>query len=353
MEQEQQEYSRSPNKVSEQKRENEIMISNSEQEEIILKENPNRFTVFPIRYPKIWKKYKEAVACFWTPEEINWSKDRTDWENKLNKDERYFIENILGFFAGSDGIVIENLGQRFLKEIQIPEARQFYAYQMFIEAIHSETYSLMIDTYVKDPVRKNKLFNAIEEIPCVKKKADWALKWINDKKSDFGTRIIAFTIVEGVFFSASFCAIYWIKQRGLMPGLTFSNELISRDEGQHCDMGCLLHSMLKNKPDQKKVAVIMKDAVEIEKEFITKSIPCNLIGMNSELMKEYIEFVADRLLVQLGYDTIWNSKNPFPFMELISLRGKANFFEVKPSNYIKAGVGKSEQDNSVIIDEDF
>jgi ribonucleotide reductase beta subunit family protein with ferritin-like domain len=224
---------------------------------------------------------------------------------------------------------------------------------MFIEAVHSETYSLMIDTYVKNPLRKQKLFNAINEIPCIKRKAEWAVKWINDKKEDFGMRLVAFSIVEGVFFSASFCSIYWLKNRGLMPGLTFSNELISRDEGQHTDFACLLHSMLSQKPKQEDVFSIMKEAVEIEKEFITKSIPCKLIGMNSDLMKQYIEFIADRLLVQLGYEKIWKSANPFQFMELISLRGKANFFEVKPSNYVKAGVGKTTTDNSVIIEDDF
>jgi len=340
-------------KTAVNKKYSEINISNSHNEEEILRENPNRYVIFPIKYDEIWKHYKRAVSCFWTPEEIDFSKDRTHWVDKLNDDERYFIENILAFFAGSDGIVMENLAERFMSDVQIPEARQFYSYQIFIESVHSETYSLMIDTYVKDTLKKNKLLNAIQEIPCIKKKADWAVKWIEKKNEDFGTRVVAFAIIEGVFFSASFCSIYWLKQRGLMPGLTFSNELISRDEGQHTDFACLLHSMLKNKPKQEKVYMIMKEAVEIEKEFITKSIPCNLIGMNSELMKEYIEFVADRLLVQLEYDKIWNSKNPFPFMELISLRGKANFFEVRASNYVKAGVGKSEKDNSVIIDEDF
>ena len=341
------------NILTKQKKSDELEMSNSSMEEEILRENPNRYVIFPIKYDEVWKHYKRAVSCFWTPEEIDFSKDRTHWDNKLNDDEKYFIENILAFFAGSDGIVMENLAQRFMSDVQIPEARQFYSYQMFIEAIHSETYSLMIDTYVKDVQKKKKLLNAIQEIPCIKKKADWAVKWIENKNEDFGTRVIAFAIIEGVFFSASFCSIYWLKQRGLMPGLTFSNELISRDEGQHTDFACLLHSMLKNKTTQEKVHVIIKEAVEIEKEFITKSIPCNLIGMNSELMKEYIEFVADRLLVQLEYEKIWNSKNPFPFMELISLRGKANFFEVKPSNYVKAGVGKTAQDNSVIIGEDF
>ncbi len=325
----------------------------SDIKEELLEENPNRYVLFPIKYKEIWKKYKEALACFWTAEEIDFSKDRSDWDNKLNDDERHFIENILAFFSSSDGIVLENLGQRFLSEIQIPEARNFYAFQMFMEGVHSETYSLMIDTYVKDPARKNMLFNAIETIPCVKQKADWAIKWIDDEQSDFGTRLVGFAIVEGVFFSSSFCSIYWLKQRGLLPGLTFSNELISRDEGQHTDFAVLLHSMLNNKPSQEKVWKIMEEAVKIEKAFITESIPCQLIGMNQDLMKTYIEFVADRLLVQLGYEKIWNSENPFSFMELISLRGKANFFEVKPSNYVKAGVGKSEQDNSVIIDDDF
>jgi ribonucleoside-diphosphate reductase beta chain len=328
-----------------------VSIQNTPYEEEILKENPNRYVLFPIKYNEVWKHYKRAVSCFWTPEEIDFTKDRSHWLS-LNDDERYFIENILAFFAGSDGIVMENLAQSFMRDVQIPEARQFYSYQMFNEAIHSETYSLLIDTYVKDVQRKKQLFNAIEEIPCIKRKADWALRWISSKE-DFGTRVVAFAIIEGVFFSASFCSIYWLKQRGLMPGLTFSNELISRDEGQHTDFACLMHSMLRVKPTKEKVEGIIREAVMIEKEFITESIPCNLIGMNGVLMKEYIEFVADRLLVQLGYEKIWNTGNPFPFMELISLRGKANFFEVKPSEYVKAGVGKSESDNSVIIDDDF
>ena len=327
-------------------------ISNTNDEEEILRENPNRFTVFPVTYNEIWRHYKQAVSCFWTPEEIDFSKDIEHWI-KLSSDERYFIENVLAFFASSDGIIMENLAQRFMRDIQIPEARQFYSYQIFIEAVHSETYSLMIDTYVKDNIKKNKLLNAIQEIPCVKEKAEWAVKWIENKEEDFGTRLVAFAIIEGVFFSSSFCSIYWLKERGLMPGLTFSNELISRDEGQHTDFACLLHSMLKNKPSQEKVFEIIKTAVDIEQRFIIDSIPCNLIGMNSKLMKEYIEFVADRLLTQLGYEKIWNSKNPFLFMELISLNSKANFFEVKASNYLKAGIGKTNQDNSVIIDDDF
>ena len=323
------------------------------QEEEILKENKNRYTLFPIRYNDVWKHYKTASACVWFPEEINFTKDLVDWEDKLTSDERYFIENILAFFSSSDGIIIENLVKSFITDVQIPEIRQFYSYQIFIEAIHSETYSLMIDTFVKNQKKKNKLLNAITEIPSVKEKANWAIKWIDNKKASFNERLIAFVIVEGLFFSASFCSIYWIKQRGLMPGLTFSNELISRDEGQHTDFAILLHSMLKNKPEQEKVHQIMKEAVQIEQKFITESIPCNLIGMNSNLMKEYIEYVADRLLYQLNYDTIWNSKNPFSFMELISLRSKVNFFEVKTSDYIKAGVGKTVNDNSIIIGDDF
>lgn len=320
--------------------------------EEILKPNPQRFVVFPIKHHDIWKQYKTASACFWTPEEIDFSKDRTHWD-KLTKDEQFFIEHVLAFFAASDGIVMENLVERFMSEVQIPEARQFYSYQIFIEAIHNETYSLMIDTYIKDEKKKEKLFNAVQEIPCVKKKAEWALQWIGNKEVNFATRLVAFAIVEGIFFSASFCSIYWLKQRGLMPGLTFSNELISRDEGQHTDFAILLHSKLKNKVPKEQVYKMFKEAVKIEQEFITESIPCKLIGMNNELMKKYIEFVADRLLVQLGYDKIWKSENPFSFMELISLRGKANFFEVKESNYVKSDIGKTEEDNEVEIGDDF
>ena len=238
--------------------------------EILLQKNPNRFVIFPIKYPKIWKAYKDSLACFWTAEEIDLSKDRSDWENKLNNDERYFLENILAFFAGSDGIVIENLGRRFLDEVQIPEARAFYGFQLAMENIHGETYSLMIDTYVKDKKRKTELLNSIENIPCIKEKADWALKWINDEESNFGLRLVAFSIVEGLFFSASFCSIYWLKNRGLMPGLTFSNELISRDEGQHTDFAVLLHSMLANKPEEKLIHEMFREAVNIEKKFMIK-----------------------------------------------------------------------------------
>jgi ribonucleotide reductase beta subunit family protein with ferritin-like domain len=313
---------------------------------ILTAENSGRYVVFPIKFPEIWRKYKEAVATFWTPEEIDLTKDRAHWD-KLSDNERYFIKNILAFFAGSDGIIIENLGQRFIGEIQIPEARQFYAYQMFIEAIHSETYSLLIDTYVKDDDEKNRLFNAIDTIPSIQRKAQWAIRWINDEESSFATRLIAFAIVEGIFFSGSFCAIFWLKKRSLMPGLTFSNELISRDEGMHTDFACLLYSMLSNdeRLSRDTILEIILDAVMIEKEFIIESLPCNLIGMNSELMSEYIEFVADRLLVQLGYEKHWDTANPFDFMELISLSKKMNFFEGRVSDYTKASVGKKKDNN--------
>jgi ribonucleoside-diphosphate reductase beta chain len=312
----------------------------------------NRYVIFPIKYDKIWSQYKNAVATFWTPEEIDMSKDLNDWES-LNDNEKMFIKNILAFFAGSDGIVIENLGKRFMNEINIPEIISFYSYQLFIENIHSETYSLLIDTYIKDESEKTFLFNAIKTIPCVTKKANWAKKWIDDTENNFAVRLIAFAIVEGIFFSGSFCAIYWLKKRGLMPGLTFSNELISRDEGMHTDFAVLLYSMIKNKLSQSKINSIISEAVDIEKEFITDSLPCRLIGMNHELMISYIEFIGDRLLVQLGYEKLWNSKNPFDFMELISLQGKTNFFERRVGEYAKSGVGKSVTENSFDIIDDF
>tara|TARA_B100000674_G_C37937864_1_gene961204 strand:+ start:1215 stop:2201 length:987 start_codon:yes stop_codon:yes gene_type:complete len=312
----------------------------------------NRFVIFPIKHDAIWAAYKNAVATFWTPEEIQLTKDKNDWL-KLTDNERYFIEHVLAFFAGSDGIVIENLGERFMNEIQIPEVRAFYSYQLFIENVHSETYSLLIDTYIDDEKRKDELFHAIDTIPCVSQKALWAIKWIDDKESNFATRLIAFAIVEGVFFSGSFCAIFWLKKRALMPGLTFSNELISRDEGMHTDFAVLLYSMIENKLPFETVKSMFEEAVEIEKEFITKSIPCNLIGMNSELMCQYIEFVADRLIVQLGYEKVWNTANPFTFMELISLRPKSNFFEVRVGEYKKAGVGKKEEETEFGFADDF
>jgi len=328
-----------------------VNTSRDEFIEPILRENPNRFVIFPIKYTKLWKHYKDMMACFWTPEEIDFSKDGQDWA-RLNGDEKHFIKNVLAFFAGSDGIVMENLAQRFSNEVQIPEARHCYGYQIMIEAVHSETYSLMIDTYVKDPVEKKRLFNAIETIPCVGKKADWALKWIEDDHSTFAMRLVAFAAIEGIFFSGSFCAIYWLKQRGLMPGLTFSNELISRDEGQHTDLAVLLLEEMKRKPAEEQVHALIKEAVTIEKEFITESLPCSLIGMNSRLMKQYIEFVADRLVAQMGYKKIWNTKNPFDWMELISLAPKSNFFERRVGQYVKAGVGKSAEDNQISFDDE-
>ena len=326
---------------------------NLEKNEILLKENPNRFVLFPIQYPKIWEAYKKAEASFWTAEEIDFSIDIDHWE-KLSKGEKHFIKNILAFFAGSDGIVLENLTQRFTNEVQIPEARCFYGFQMAIENIHSETYSLLIDKYIKDNEEKMHLFNAIETIPCVAKKAKWAIKWMQSEHSSFATRLVAFAAVEGIFFSGSFCAIYWLKQRGLMPGLTFSNELISRDEGMHTEFAVLLYSMLEHtKLSQEKIVEIITEAVEIEKEFITDSIPCDLIGMNAKLMKQYIEFVADRLISQLGYEKVYNSKNPFSFMELISITGKTNFFERRVSEYSLSGVGKEKEDCDFGLDGDF
>ena len=300
--------------------------------EPLLVENPNRYVMFPLQDGDIWKIYKKMFDCMWRAEEIDLSKDLKDWIN-LTQDERYFIKMVLGFFAASDGIVLENLGMRFLSEVQLPEARAAYAFQMMMENVHSEVYSLLIDSYVKDEKEKNKIFKSIENFPSIKKKADWAIKWINDKRSSFAARLVAFACVEGIFFSGSFCAIYWLKKRGLMPGLTFSNELISRDEGLHTDLACLLFSKLNNKLNKPKIREIVKEAVEIEKEFICESLPCRLIGMNSTLMKQYIEFVADRLLVQLGCNKIYKVNCPFDFMELISLEQKTNFFESRVQSY--------------------
>ena len=300
--------------------------------EPLLTENPNRFVMFPIQDKQVWDIYKKHMDCFWRAEEIDFSKDLTDWE-KLNDQEKYFIKMVLAFFAASDGIVIENLGSRFTSEVQLPEARAFYSFQMMMENVHSETYSLQIDTYIKDKAEKTKLFQALDNFPPVKKKASWAMKWIEDVNSNFATRLVAFACVEGIFFSGSFCAIYWLKKRGLMPGLTFSNELISRDEGIHTDFAVLLYSKLLNKLDKTKIYEIVKDAVKIEQEFICDALPCRLIGMNAKLMSQYIEFVADRLVLQLGYDKIYNSTNPFDFMEMISLDGKTNFFEKRVGDY--------------------
>ncbi|XKL63212.1 hypothetical protein PGB90_005576 [Kerria lacca] len=320
--------------------------------EPLLKENPGRFVVFPIKYHDIWKMYKKAEASFWSVEEVNLDKDLRDWD-RLKPEEKKFISHILAFFAASDGIVNENLVERFSQEVQITEARFFYGFQIAMENVHSEMYSLLIETYVKDANEKKFLFNAIETMPCVKKKADWALRWIADKEATFGERIIAFAAVEGIFFSGSFAAIFWLKKRGLMPGLTFSNELISRDEGLHTDFACLLFKHLVQKPSVEEIIEIISDAVIIEQEFLTEALPVSMIGMNSNLMKNYIEFVADRLLIELNCPKIYKSKNPFDFMENISLEGKTNFFEKKVGEYQKSGVMASKADNVFSLDADF
>ena len=320
--------------------------------ELLLRENKDRFVLLPINYPKVWEKYKQHEASFWTAEEVDLGADLKDWGN-LNDGERHFITHVLAFFAASDGIVNENLAVNFMSEVQIPEARCFYGFQIMMENIHSETYALLIDTYVKDPAEKDRLFHAIETVPAVKKKAEWALRWINN--GNFAERLVAFAAVEGIFFSGSFCSIFWLKKRGLMPGLTFSNELISRDEGLHCEFACLLYKMLENRLSEDAVQKIILDAVEIEKEFITEALPVGLIGMNSSLMSQYIEFVADRWLSELGYAKVYNTANPFDFMEMISLQGKTNFFEKRVGDYQKSGVmsqaGKENQ--SFSLDEDF
>jgi len=320
--------------------------------EPLLQENPNRFVIFPIQYYDIWQMYKKAEASFWTVEEVDLSKDMQHWDN-LKPNEQKFIKHVLAFFAASDGIVNENLVERFAQEVQIPEARFFYGFQIAIENIHSEMYSLLINTYVREREERHRLFNAIETLPCVKKKAEWAIRWINDKNSSYAERIIAFAAVEGIFFSGSFAAIFWLKKRGLMPGLTFSNELISRDEGLHCDFACLMYKHLVNKPSVATVTGIIKDAVKIEQEFLTDALPVALIGMNNALMKQYIEFVADRLLVELKCPKVYNSENPFDFMELISLEGKTNFFEKKVGEYQKAGVMAKAEDMKFTLDADF
>ena len=313
--------------------------------EPMLQENKDRFVLFPIQHPDLWKKYKNHCAVMWFAEEIDLSKDMAHWE-KLTEDERHFIKHIIGFFAGSDGIVMENLATRFTREVQWPEAKFFYAVQNQMEAIHSETYSLLIDTYIHDPKEKNEILHAIETIPCVKKKADWALQWIDSAEADFSTRLLAFAAVEGIFFSGAFCAIFWLKERGVMPGLTLSNEFIARDEGLHTDFACALYGKLVNRLTKQKAHKILREAVKIEKKFITKALPCELIGMNAKLMSQYIEFVADRLSLQLGYPKIYNAVNPFDFMERISLENKDNFFEKRVSTYGKAGVGKTAEDMS-------
>ncbi|XP_018334534.1 ribonucleoside-diphosphate reductase subunit M2 B [Agrilus planipennis] len=328
------------------------MVQFDPQVEPLLRENPRRFVIFPIQYPDIWEKYKEAEASFWTTEEVDLSKDLAHWD-KLSNDERHFISHVLAFFAASDGIVNENLVERFSQEVQVTEARCFYGFQIAIENIHSEMYSTLIDTYIFDPEEKEFLFNAIETMPCVKKKADWALHWISSKNATFPERVVAFAAVEGIFFSGSFAAIFWLKKRGLMPGLTFSNELISRDEGLHCDFACLMFSYIVQKPSKERVTDIIRDAVKIEQEFLTDALPVSLIGMNCKLMSQYIEFVADRLLVELGCDKIYNVKNPFDFMNKISTDGKTNFFEKKVGEYQKIGVTSDNIGNEFKLTEDF
>jgi ribonucleoside-diphosphate reductase subunit M2 len=318
--------------------------------EPLLNPDDNRFVMFPIKYEDIWQMYKKQVDCFWRTEEIDLTKDLAHWDT-LTQEEKFFLSMILAFFAASDGIVLENLGLRFMNDVQISEARAFYGFQIAMENIHSQTYSLLIETYIKDIEEKDKLFRALDNFNCIKKKGDWAQKWIKDNRSGFATRLIAFACVEGIFFSGAFCSIYWMKKRGLMPGLTFSNELISRDEALHCEFAVLLYSKLVNKVKKSRVHEIIKEAVEIENEFICEALPCRLIGMNSQLMTQYIQFCADRLCVQLGYDKIYNVGNPFDFMELISLEGKVNFFERYNDSYALAT--KTKDDNTFELNEDF
>ena len=318
--------------------------------EPLLAPDDNRFVMFPIQDQDIWKMYKKQVDCFWRAEEIDLSKDGVHWES-LEKDERYFISMILAFFAASDGIVLENLAARFMSDVQLSEARAFYGFQIAIENIHSETYSLLIESYIKNTEEKNRLFHAIEHFPCIKKKADWAQKWMHDNRSSFATRLVAFACVEGIFFSGAFCSIYWLKKRGLMPGLTFSNELISRDEALHTEFAVLLYNKLQKKMTKSRIHEIIKEAVEIETEFICEALPCRLIGMNSQLMTQYIQFVADRLCLQLGYDKIYNVANPFDFMELISLESKTNFFEKRVDSYALAE--KTKADDVFDFNADF
>ncbi|EFJ45449.1 hypothetical protein VOLCADRAFT_109884 [Volvox carteri f. nagariensis] len=346
----------SPSKVNKSVTKHELFTSprkSMRDPEPLLDENPDRFCMFPIKYPKIWEMYKKAEASFWTAEEVDLGDDMKHWE-KLSDGERHFISHVLAFFAASDGIVLENLAIRFMKEVQLPEARAFYGFQVAIENIHSEMYSLLLETYIKDPIEKHKLFHSIETVPCIKKKAQWAIKWIGSESS-FPERLVAFAAVEGIFFSGSFCSIFWLKKRGLMPGLTFSNELISRDEGLHCDFACLLYGMLSKQLEESRIKEIICEAVDIENEFCTDALPVDLIGMNSRLMAQYIEFVADRLLVALGCSKAYNVTNPFDFMDMISLQGKTNFFEKRVGDYQKSGVmaGLQGKVQNFSMDEDF
>lgn len=323
--------------------------------EPLLTEDPTRLTIFPIKHQPIWEAYKKALSAIWTAEEIDLSKDVQDWVN-LSDNERYFIKNILAFFSSSDTIVNINLGERFLNEVQLLEAKFFYGFQIAIENVHSEVYSLLIDTYIKDAKERHETFNAIQHIPCIKSKADWCFKWINDHTVPFAQRLIAFAIVEGVFFSGAFCSIFWLKERGLMPGLAFSNELISRDEGMHVEFAVMLYGMIVSRLSQETVHDMVKEAVAVEKDFIIDSIPCALLGMNAELMSQYIEFVADRLLTQLDYEKIWHSPNPFPFMDRISIQNRTNFFEARVGEYAKANVGTQKNHTDLRefkLDADF
>lgn len=331
------------------------VFSETTHSEELLQQEDNRLTIFPIKYPKVWDMYNKAVSTFWVPEEIDLSKDLDDW-NALNENERYFIKHILAFFSSSDTIVNMNIGERFINEVKILEAKFFYGFQEAIENIHSHTYSLLIDTYVKDKNEKDKIFNAIMHIPCIKQKADWCFKWINDHEASFAQRLVAFAIVEGVFFSGAFCAIFWLKEKGKMPGLTFSNELISRDEGLHVEFAILLYSMINNKLSEETVYGMFEDAIAVEKNFIIDSIPCAMLGMNSSLMTEYIQFVADRLLLQLGYQKKWHASNPFPFMDRSNLECRTNFFESRVAEYAKANVGAEvnhEEIRTFDLSDDF
>jgi ribonucleotide reductase beta subunit family protein with ferritin-like domain len=328
-------------------------IQSIESKTLLTDEDAERFVVFPVKQPALFQMYQKHLSVFWIPEEVSLTKDVEDYANKLTTNERYFINRILGFFAGSDGIVMENLALRFMREVPHTEAKLFYGVQNMMEGVHSVMYSLLIDTYIKDREEKRNMLGAITRIPCVQKKAAWALQWIDSVEADFPTRLLAFAIVEGIFFSGAFCAIFWLKQRAIMPGLTTSNEFISRDEGLHTDFACLLYGMQENKLTKAKAYRLVKEAVKIEKEFIIESLPCALVGMNSKQMSQYIEFVADRLLVQLGYPKAFDSANPFPFMERISLEGKDNFFEKRVTNYAVSGVGKTDEEQSFGLDADF
>lgn len=328
------------------------MNPNSTDDEPLLSPNKKRFVIFPIQYPDMWKMYKQAQASFWTVEEVDLTKDLAHWE-ALKPEEKHFISHVLAFFAASDGIVNENLVQRFSQEVQAPEARSFYGFQILIENVHSEMYSLLINTYIRDLKERDYLFNAIETLPCVKKKAEWALQWISDTNSTFGERLVAFAAVEGIFFSGSFAAIFWLKKRGLMPGLTYSNELISRDEGLHCNFACLIYNHLVKRPSADRVKDIITKAVSIEQEFLTEALPVDLIGINRSLMKQYIEFVADRLLADLGIPKFYETENPFDFMEFISLEGKTNFFEKRVAEYQRFGVMSNTKDSKFTLDADF